>query len=465
MVTTPPEFRPICRAAKICCLSFFALLFCACSEKMKNPRRDSSFELVELAEGGEASGAALSPAAAPQNSAQNAAEPFLNPPQASALERFPQNLESLKAPQTQGEIQSPQIPQNSDSSFIKKSEKGFCDSSLGYHAYLPYYRSKSFVAPSAPLSAASGGKILWPAEIKAFDEGESFEAFIQPTLGKTPSSGLFGDVRNNGYRFHEGIDIKPARRDKKSEPLDDVRAAMRGRVALINKVAGNSSYGRYVVLAHENLDVPVYTLYAHLRSIDPLLSPSKIVEAGEKIGVMGRSASYSIAKECAHLHFEVGLMYGKHFQKWYDSKRYTSKNFFGNYNGMNLCGMDPLDFFYTAKSGGLNAGLADFIKNQKTAFVVRYYTQKTPDFANMYPALVDPIGQKCGWDIYFTWWGLPHKISRIKNPSARAKDGHIEIAEFDGQCVRHRCANFVKTDSSGRARPTENLKDILKKMF
>ena len=139
---------------------------------------------------------------------------------------------------------------------------------------------------------------------------------------------------------------------------------------------------RKELILHENLDVPIYTLYAHLRSIEPTIAVSKNVRAGEKLGIMGRSATYNIAKECSHLHFEVGLAYSKHFQKWYDSKRYNSKNFFGNYNGMNLIGLDPLNFLYSAKEGKLNEGVANFILSQEIAFVVRYHTAKTPDFAN-----------------------------------------------------------------------------------
>ena len=116
--------------------------------------------------------------------------------------------------------------------------------------------------------AFSANKIVWPTESTAFVKGENFEAFIQPTFGHEPKSGLFGDVRNNGYRFHEGIDIKPVRKNKRGDPLDSVYAAMQGTVVLANDNPGASSYGRYVVIEHDSLDVSLYTLYAHLRSID-----------------------------------------------------------------------------------------------------------------------------------------------------------------------------------------------------
>ncbi|MDQ6861282.1 MAG: M23 family peptidase, partial [Verrucomicrobiota bacterium] len=58
--------------------------------------------------------------------------------------------------------------------------------------------------------------------------------------------GQYGFVRNpvetpSGFvytRFHEGIDIRPLRRDAAGEPLDPVRAIADGAVAYVNNVPG-----------------------------------------------------------------------------------------------------------------------------------------------------------------------------------------------------------------------------------
>ena len=76
------------------------------------------------------------------------------------------------------------------------------------------------------LAAAARADLVWPTESKAFGNGAPYEEFIQPTASGRPESGLFVDTRNNGYRFHEGIDIKPVRRDRKGEALDGVFAAL-----------------------------------------------------------------------------------------------------------------------------------------------------------------------------------------------------------------------------------------------
>src|SRR5450432_245601 len=51
-------------------------------------------------------------------------------------------------------------------------------------------------------------------------------------------------------RFHEGIDIRPLHRDARGEPLDEVRAIADGKVVYVSRAAGDSNYGRYVVVEH-----------------------------------------------------------------------------------------------------------------------------------------------------------------------------------------------------------------------
>lgn len=326
-------------------------------------------------------------------------------------------------------------------------------------------RFAAVVAVSIAGCAAFASEILWPTESKIFAAGGAPAEFLQPTASGSPASGAFGDVRNNGYKFHEGIDIKSVRRNGGGEALDKVCFAMDGTVCLVNNTAGDSEYGRYVVLLHEDADVEVYTLYAHLSEIAPGFSVGSRVKAGQRVGTMGRSASYPIAKAQAHLHFEIGLRLGDSFDKWYASKKYPQKNHFGNFNGMNLYGFDPLAFFTAVKEGGVDSGFAGYIRSLPTAFVVRVYTRSVPDFVRIYPALTDNDGYDCGWDIHFTWYGMPQKFERIKNPRADAKEGEFEIVKYNAGELGRKCRRMVLVDKSGRVRALEGLKEILEKIF
>ena len=61
--------------------------------------------------------------------------------------------------------------------------------------------------------------------------------------------GQYGFVRDpvdspNGVlytRFHEGIDVKPLRRDVHDEPLDEVLSVAPGRVVHVSPTAGGSN--------------------------------------------------------------------------------------------------------------------------------------------------------------------------------------------------------------------------------
>ncbi len=312
---------------------------------------------------------------------------------------------------------------------------------------------------------AFGLEVCWPTPNDGFSRGLPPEEVLQPTAGGKPLSGAFGDVRSGGYKFHEGIDIRPVKRSRKGEPLDEIFCMANGRVAMINRIAGNSGYGRYVVVTHQSADIEIYTLYAHLSEISPDISIGSRVSAGTVLGKMGRSASYRIARAQAHLHFEIGLRLSDGFDRWYSAQKYTQPNRFGNWNGLNLVGFDPWDFFVKAKSGALANGIAAYLDAIPTAFVARIYTSKTPDFAGIYPELVDKSGDDCGWDIHFTWYGLPKKLERIKNPKKNPREGELEIISYNPSEIGRKCRRMISVSEEGEARATEDFKDLLRKLF
>ena len=73
---------------------------------------------------------------------------------------------------------------------------------------------------AACLSLRTGPHLADPNP--AFQQGKPLEAFIQPTSSGKLVSGLFGCVRNNGHKFHEGIDLYPIARDSSGEAIDKI---------------------------------------------------------------------------------------------------------------------------------------------------------------------------------------------------------------------------------------------------
>ena len=129
--------------------------------------------------------------------------------------------------------------------------------------------------------------LSWPTPNPAFVQGLGYNTFLQKTgPNKDFTSGAYGCVRNNGYKFHEGVDLFPLRKDKQGKPLDTIFSAMSGHVAYINYNESKSSYGKYVVLEHPAYVPKLYTLYGHLDSFGEGLSVGKKINVSEAIGKM-----------------------------------------------------------------------------------------------------------------------------------------------------------------------------------
>lgn len=296
---------------------------------------------------------------------------------------------------------------------------------------------------SADDTGAATMRIVWPTPNTAFMDGRPLEDFIQPTASGRVESGLFGCVRNNGTRFHEGIDLKPVQIDRRGRATDPVFAAMDGEVVYVNSEPGNSSYGRYVVLEHSEFSVPVYTLYAHLRSVNPAVRPGVRLQAGAPLGIMGRTAGgYVIPNELAHLHFEIGLRLTENFQRYYEQREFTAPNHHGNHNGYNLVGMDPLAFFTAVREKRFE-GFAPYIRGLPTAFSLEVRTPRVPDFVLRHPALLTvplPVEGVAGWRIEFTWYGLPKQWTPLDaNHAFAGEPGQATLLEyyperFEGKC-------------------------------
>ncbi|GHC10853.1 M23 family metallopeptidase [Cerasicoccus arenae] len=315
--------------------------------------------------------------------------------------------------------------------------------------------------------------LFWPTPNPAFFEGATWEDIVQPAASGTTESALFGCVRNGGSRFHEAIDLKPIGRDRHNEATDAIYAVMPGRVAYINPHAGNSSYGRYIVLEHQDADVAVYTLYAHLSAIEPGLREGSLVTGAQRIGTMGRSAAgYTIPRQQAHLHFEIGLRKSTNFDAWYKKARYSGKNHHGDYSGLNLIGADPVDFWETVRAGKLKT-FREYFFNLPTAFTLRVGTKTVPEYINRYPQLLTkpiPSSGVTGWDIDYTWYGLPKRWTPLGAEAFPygAKEGDIALLDFNPEAFESQCRDtleFSNSNPEGTVKLGKNLKNDLKQIF
>lgn len=253
---------------------------------------------------------------------------------------------------------------------------------------------------------------------------------FQPTASGRPESAFYGSVRTEriGRRlfpsFHEGIDIAPFERDRSGYPRDVIMAAADGEVAYVNRYAGNSNYGKYIVLGHGPGAGRVYTLYAHLDEIGPGISKGRRVEQGNVLGTMGTTSTDRIAPANGHLHFEVGLMLNARFDQWFKRQKLTPDH--GLFNGWNLFGVDPLSVYEWQEENENEYDLSAALRAMRPAFEIVLKTSRRPDFFRRYPVL---------------WQGNDY------NGGAMV----IACAE-NGLPLSGRCANGNETAALGRQR-------------
>ena len=269
-------------------------------------------------------------------------------------------------------------------------------------------------------AAASQAAIFdFPTQNRALIDGrpEDFYMYVERDFEGEKSlpweGGQFGFVRgprrDGGEivctHFHEGIDICPLRRDAAGNPLDDVVAAADGIVVHASAAPGASNYGRYVVIEHQIEGSPYYTLYAHLASV--AVAPGQTIRQGEAIGRLGFTGA-GIDRQRAHLHFEVGMMYSRDFETWYQSHLGGSPNVHGLYHGHNLIGTDPSKVLLAAAKDP-QFHLAAQIAAQEAVFKITVRNSPHLSLLRDYPWLV-PAGEAASppaWTISFTGFGLP----------------------------------------------------------
>lgn len=300
------------------------------------------------------------------------------------------------------------------------------------------------------LGAVGQSQVLqWPTDNRSLIEPDGEVRFFAPTPGRTWTAGQFGCVRSEGRQFHEGIDILVTRTDRRGEPLDDVRAVADGIIAYVSRQAALSNYGIYVVIRHRLEGLEVFTVYAHLRDVEPVWEAGRPIRAGQRLGTMGRTANTAtrIAKERAHLHFELAFFIQDRFEDWLKSRDPKARNDHGPWNGRNLVGVDVEEVLREQHRLGNRFRLLDWVRNQEET--VRVLVADT-DFSwlRRYPMLIrrNATAEREGivaYEVSFTYHGFPFRWI----PRARSElDGPLQTRVLAVNEERHRahpCGGWV----------------------
>jgi len=305
------------------------------------------------------------------------------------------------------------------------------------------------VAAALLLTCPGAEPFQLPTANHALFEPGGEERFFVGTVGKSWTSGCFGCVRSDGWQMHEGLDIRCLQRDKRGEPTDPVMAAADGSVAYINTRPSLSNYGNYIVLRHRIEGLEIYSLYAHLREIQPGLKAGQPVRAGDVIAILGHTSNTheGISRDRAHVHFEINLFVTDRFSAWFKKNAANERNDHGEWNGQNLLGVDPLLILMRAREQGAKFSLLEFIRSQTE--LCRVVVRKI-DFPwlKRYPSLVqpNPVAQKegvAGYEIALNFNGVPFQLIPRAASELKGKGKFQLLSVNEAEYHKNPCRRLV----------------------
>ncbi|MEM1443805.1 MAG: M23 family metallopeptidase [Verrucomicrobiota bacterium] len=272
------------------------------------------------------------------------------------------------------------------------------------------------------LKAGPIGLVL-PTENEAIFSSDPSQFYMytdrnfEGVTSKPWQGGTYGFSRNQRRtpigivftRFHEGVDIRPVRRDASGNPLDDIRAIANGTVVYVNSTSSLSNYGKYMVVHHDWGEGPFFSLYAHLASATA--KAGQQVRAGETIAKMGYTG-VGLNRERAHVHMELCMILSDHFPRWY-SRHFTSQNHHGLFNGINMIGID-IAGLYKAHRANPSITMAQFLAaNTEVHYRVLVPKKGDLDFLRRYPWLgrdMKVVRNPKSWEFAFAATGVPLEI-------------------------------------------------------
>ena len=275
-----------------------------------------------------------------------------------------------------------------------------------------------------------------------YERGSELKFFAPTAPDKPWTSGSFGCVRNDGQRLHEGLDILHLQTGKRGEPADPVMATADGTVVYFSTKPSLSNYGNYLVIRHVVEGLEIYSLYAHLSAIQPGIVIGKNVKQGEVIATMGRTSNAeSIAKDRAHVHFELNLLVNDNFGAWFKKASPGERNDHGEWNGQNLTGLDPREILLQEHNPNGKFSLLNYIRSQTELCRATNFP-----YLKRYPMLVlrNPVAEKegvAGYEIALNLNGvafalMPRAASEIKS-TAKYQLLSVNEAEEKANPCRH----------------------------
>ena len=180
---------------------------------------------------------------------------------------------------------------------------------------------------------------------------------------------------------------------------------------------------------------------------------------------MGRTSNAeTIAKERAHVHFELNLLVNDNFAAWFKKASPGERNDHGEWNGQNLTGLDPREILLQEHNPNGNFNLLNYLRSQTELCRVLVRATNFP-YLKRYPMLVlrNPVAEKegvAGYEVALNFNGvafalMPRAESEIKG---RAKFQLLSVNEAEEKA--NPCRHLVVRRNGHWQLANEGLREL-----
>ena len=164
---------------------------------------------------------------------------------------------------------------------------------------------------------------------------------------------------------------------------------------------------------------------------------------------MGRTSNTRerISKERAHVHFELNFLLNDRFAIWQKATHPTERNDHGEWNGLNLLGIDPRAILMAQQAQKDKFSLLNFVRQQTELCRVMIRGGSFP-WVKRYPQLLVPNPRAdregvVGYEVMLNFNGLPYRLTPRAASEMIGKSAFQLLSVNEAEQQKNPCRRLV----------------------
>jgi hypothetical protein len=164
------------------------------------------------------------------------------------------------------------------------------------------------------------------------------------------------------------------------------------------------------------------------------------------------------------VHFELDLLATEHFSNWWKQRFRNERNDHGEWNGLNLLGVDPRQVLLQQKEQGIRFSLLQFVQNQTELCRVLVHQRDFP-WVKRYAPLIRQRNATdkqdiAGYEIALNFNGLPFELIPRGRSDFSGKSKFKLLSVNEQEALKNPCRGLLMK-RAGRWQLTARALDLL----